>query len=1069
MYVHFFFSGFYKMSSDEDVTLILLLVMGGVSALATLAGGFFATRETQCQAAFTPWTTCTDECDTEPTRSRKYVIQSGAEACPYIDGYTETESCGPVQPCCEVEEDWAPEGTCSTTGLQKITRKLKANKPGGCDGITTEEFYACCYEEGDWDFDGACGEYETGMQRSIQTTAGCTPDKEYKDEPCAPCQGDWSNEIPESCPGPNECGFGAKTFSKTWNVTVPAIGTGTCPNVETLVCDVPTPPCPCPGTWPPDFPPCPTECGQPQTTVYRYWEPGTKDGGKNYESCPTSQSKTCPATPSCCVRTPWTPSGGCTPQGQKQVRTVTGSDCGEEDIATSQFLPCCGYTAWTPSGKCTPDGQKQEREEIENTDGPTCAKEEEQSIERNVPCCGYTEWTPSGQCTPDGQKQKRDVDTTVQGCAPEETEETTEQFMPCCGYTEWTPSGQCTKTPDGTDATLAKIRSVIESTDENPCAPEENPAFLTGADPCCAMDEGWSPVGVCTDGVQQYTKNPVGTTCQEGDGVKTEECAPCEGDWGPVCPSGCGYEGGSLEQTWVTTEPAVDTGTCPSGTRTTQCPATGACPSGMPLGVIVGGAAAGVAGAAGVFCTIYPEKCLESQPATGEDAQELLDEVDVNCIGYWDKYVEGFPECLSCGTDNVTYTATYKHYIKQTGAGAHCEYHDGYTRTKTCPATNPCSCPGKWDKVCPKKCGTPATTIQRTWNTNTPTNPFLAYDCPPSENVSCPQTLPCCTYNAWEPPLVTGEGACIEGQIDVSRSKSSNEPCLDNPSVDNRLTKKVSCQNCVGYWSENFPSCPTECGFGGGNVYKEWTTVIGQDANGYGKECPSTADRPSKYCPATSRCPCPGYWNAYPPCPTECGQPESTVTRTWAEGEKDPSKFYSSCPWPSSRTCPATSKCVTPDGTYFSYPADDYYARLAIGAKALPGQWLMATGYHEIGGNGPWYYSFTLPELIYIAGIGYEAHNRSDVLPSSFEWYTINPNGSWSGPVTMSEITSTKANNYGIASFRASKGYRGTLSKGLVFKINSYVLNPNDPTSGDDLDFRLNFGITGNYAGQFAT
>jgi hypothetical protein len=141
---------------------------------------------------------------------------------------------------------------------------------------------------------------------------------------------------------------------------------------------------------------------------------------------------------------------------------------------------------------------------------------------------------------------------------------------------------------------------------------------------------------------------------------------------------------------------------------------------------------------------------------------------------------------------------------------------------------------------------------------------------------------------------------------------------------------------------------------------------------------------------------------------------------------------------------------------------------LAIGAKALPGQWLMATGYHEIGGNGPWYYSFTLPELIYIAGIGYEAHNRSDVLPSSFEWYTINPNGSWSGPVTMSEITSTKANNYGIASFRASKGYRGTLSKGLVFKINSYVLNPNDPTSGDDLDFRLNFGITGNYAGQFA-
>jgi len=580
------------MSSDEDVTLILLLVMGGVSALATLAGGFFATRETQCQAAFTPWTTCTDECDTEPTRSRKYVIQSGAEACPYIDGYTETESCGPVQPCCEVEEDWAPEGTCSTTGLQKTTRKLKANKPGGCDGITTEEFDPCCYEEGDWDFVGACGEYETGMQRSKQTTAGCTAGKEYKDEPCAPCQGDWSNEIPESCPGPNECGFGGDVFSKTWNVTVPAIGTGLS---------------------------CPYE--------------------DEYE-----ETLPCPATPSCCVRTAWTPSGQCITEGQKQVRTVTGSDCGE-DNATFRFLPCCEYTAWTPSGGCTPNGQKQEREEIENTDGPTCAKEEEQSIERYVPCCGYTEWTPSEQCTPNGQKQVRNVDTTVQGCAPEETEETTEQFMPCCGYSDWEtkPSAECTKTPDGTDATLAKIRSIIESTDENPCAKEQT-ALTTRADPCCHITGGWQELGGCgkDSGLQVYTKNAVGTACQPADRMETRTCTPCEGDWKQTdCPGYCGYKGGTLKKTWVTTEPAEGTGTCPTDedAPTYNCPATTGCAT--------------------------------------------------DCKGgAWDLYQSGFPECdySLCSTPTVTYSRNWVGAEDATNGGQACPPRE----TKTCVETEKC-------------------------------------------------------------------------------------------------------------------------------------------------------------------------------------------------------------------------------------------------------------------------------------------------------------------------------------------------------------------------------------------
>jgi len=957
MYVHFFFSPFYKMSSDGDVTLILFLVMGGVSAVATAVGGYFSTRKEECQAAFTPWTPCTDECDTEPTRSRKYVIQSGASACPYIDGYTETESCGPVTPCCEVERDWAPEGTCSTTGLQKFTRTLRERETGACEDFPKENFVPCCFEKGDWALDGSCGEHTSGKQRYKQTTTGCPVDKEYKYEDCAPCVGAWSNEIPTSCP--TGCGFGGETFTKTWNVITEKIGTGTCPHVngfvESLECD-PTTLCPCPGNWS-AFPSCPTECGQPQTTVYRFWQPGSKDGGKNYQSCPTSDDpKICPATPSCCVRTEWTPSGQCENGQQRQIRTVVSC---AEDTDTMRFLPCCEYTPWTPSGQCENDLQAQVREEIENT-GPECAKEEDIVLEQTLACCPYSAWAPSGQCVDDMQKQVRGVTTLASGepCAPQEQETNgLERFMSCCGYSDWEPSGVCTENEEGTDAALAKVRSVIASTAENPCAPEET-TTLSGADPCCIEQGDWASVGGCVDGLQKYEQTVVGSACAPDVESRYDACAPCEGSWSEApCPTDCGlprYD--NIPKTWTTTTPAVGTGTCPTD--------------------------------------------ADAPPAP----------------------------------------------------------------TYSCLPTTPCVCEGEYDITCPTDCGYSGGDT-RTF-TQTGIVPGRAYGACPA-NESCPVINPCCEYTEWA-PLETGREACVDGQIILSRTKI-NPLCVEDPSVDTSLTKLVPCQNCEGSWSA-FPPCPTEeeCGFGGGNVYKTWTPTSPTDENGYGEACPTGA-APSQYCPATSRCPCPGSWNAYPPCPTECGQSESTVTRTWAEGEKDPSKFYNSCPTTSSTTCPATSKCVTPDGTYFSYPADDYYARVAIGAKALTGHWTMATGYHEIGGNGPWYYSFTLPELIYIQGIGYEAHERTDVLPSSFEWYTINPDGSWNGPVTMSEITSTKANNYTAAQFRASKGVRGTLSKGLVFKINSYVLNPNDPTSGDDLDFRLNFGITGSYAGQFAT
>jgi hypothetical protein len=1054
------------MSSDEQLSLILLLVMGGASVVATVAGGIFGTRKEGCQAAFTPWTPCTDECDVEPTRSRKYVITAGAAACPYIDGYTETESCGPVQPCCELERDWEPQGTCSTIGLQKFTRTLKENKDGACADFPTEQYVPCCREEGDWQLDGTCGQYEPGKQRYKQTTVGCPVEKDYRYEECAPCVADWSNDLPSECR--DSCGYRGETFTKTWNVITEKIGTGTCAHPdgyqESLSCPS-TDPCPCPGGFE-DFPSCPTECGQPQTTVYRFWQPGTKEADTDYQSCPTSESKTCPATPSCCARTEWTPSGQCTELGQKQVRTVT--DC-TEDTDEVRYMPCCEYTPWTPSGQCTAEGtQKQVRQEGDDSgltvisDGSImvpapCAKEETLVLEQDVPCCGYTTWTPSGQCTadqqkqvravgttvegcgpeetselekyapccgysewepsegctPDGQKQVRTVDTTVPGCAPEATTEL-EKFMDCCGYTEWTPSGQCSsdnkqtqvravgttvpgcvpeatsvlekdvpccgyttwtpsgqctadqqkqvravgttlpgcapeattelekfmaccgysewepsgtceETVGGTDAAQAKVRSVIASTTERPCAPEQTTQALVGADPCCIQKDDWAPVGVCTDKKQTEQQTVIGSACTPGLDTKTVPCAPCEGDWlSSPCPTGCGFAAQTdIAKTWTTTEPVVGTGTCPTDANapaapTYTCPATtpcvcegeydidcptgcgygggdtrtftqtgeisgriyGTCPANQTcdatpacpssVGVVTGAVGAGIAGAGGLFCSKYPELCFGGNPPmTGEDAQNLLDDTDVNCIGYWDKELPS--ECPSCGSSAKTYTATYSHYIKQKGGGAACEYHDGAQATKTCPATNPC-----------------------------------------------------CTYSEWK-PLVTGSAACVGGQISVSRTKT-NTPCAFNPSVDNRLEKSVPCTNCGGSWDASFPTCPT-CDYNGGTVYKEWNQTPGvyQDSNGYGEACPTDADRPSKYCPATPPCAtdCEGggwdnYKNGFPSCPTACGSGAVTYTRNWV-GATPATNGGDPCPPSETKTCPATPDCPPCQYTEWEY------------------------------------------------------------------------------------------------------------------------------------------------------
>jgi len=238
----------------------------------------------------------------------------------------------------------------------------------------------------------------------------------------------------------------------------------------------------------------------------------------------------------------------------------------EETLVLEQDAPCCGYSAWEPSGQCNDNIQKQVRSI--GTEEGCGAEETPATLEQDAPCCGYTEWEPSEGCTTDGQKQVRVVGTTVPGCAPEATKEL-EKYAPCCGYTEWTPSGACTATVDGTGTALSRIREVITSTTERPCAPEYTTAELEGSDPCCEYTE-WTPLPTaeCVNGQisMSRTKTPTSpSTCVRDPGTPADKefqgtahgsnCdATLDTDF-PPCPTNCGYGGGYVYKEWTVNTP----------------------------------------------------------------------------------------------------------------------------------------------------------------------------------------------------------------------------------------------------------------------------------------------------------------------------------------------------------------------------------------------------------------------------------------------------------------------------------------------------------------------------------
>jgi hypothetical protein len=104
--------------------------------------------------------------------------------------------------------------------------------------------------------------------------------------------------------------------------------------------------------------------------------------------------------------------------------------------------------------------------------------------------------------------------------------------------------------------------------------------------------------------------------------------------------------------------------------------------------------------------------------------------------------------------------------------------------------------------------------------------------------------------------------------------------------------------------------CPTACGQPESTVSATYSVVA--DAFGGGEECPyHDGFVIEKTCPATPGCavPCEGSWTS-PPCPSACGTPASTPSKTWSM--ETPAENGGSCPntGPApTYSCPATPAC----------------------------------------------------------------------------------------------------------------------------------------------------------------
>ena len=936
------------MSADDDLTVIMFMVLGTASAIAAAAGGFFGTRTQKCQGDFSPWSPCVGACDETPTRSRTYVITSEAPDCPYIDGYTETEVCGPVSPCCELVRDWEDPGDVPCeNGLKTFTRELRENKEGACAGFETERYAPCCQITGQWETVGEC---ENGQQRYTKDYIGeCPAGEVEKFEPCAPCVEGWdsyADGLPSCPPDAENCGFSGVSFKRTWRILADPIGTG-------------------------------KACTNPD------W---------------TEEEVECRAQAPCCDYNPPATDGVCSTSGElTYTRSYVNSNCKEDPDMNNikQYTEPCCYQAgdWAPVEGCVqiqiPNGSvDEEGNEVFVTvnrqkQKQTTAGCEEGTEERYVPCCGYTEWTPVGAC------EERDVEDpsgtgiaikkflqeiarqtgTSEGCGLEQ--EYLEQYpdpmmsilmgkphpmlsnlVPCCGYTEWENSGECTfSTEESDEPSQIMIRSLIEPS--NGCFPEQNTQILQKTVDCC-YEDAWAPVDYCTQdensGVykQQYQRNVFGTMCDETNNptTKYEPCETldeCPGSWDnyadgfPSCPEpGVCTDGITYTRIWVKEQAPAGFvySNCPSN-ETTTCPA-----------------------------------------------------VPCDCVQGWD--ITDCPTEPGFLGNDPTKMKTWRVTTAATGMGM-CsnDYEDGQTAPCDATALKQIECEGSWsawDNVCPTtetQCGYPGGQVSRSqaWTTSNTLEPGEEYiNCPTapkSETIDCPATGACeiqCEgswdrYSNGFPSCPTTEERCEYAGETFTRNWTTSEapPGQSYKDCPNPTTETLTCGPtgacnlpCEGSWdnyADGFPECPTECGYAGNTFTRNWTTDSAPPGQSY-IYCPPAEDK--KTCPAIQACASNGaiaggaltagaaavaWWCAInpgscttsagspptirsdvdvncvgqfdddvPACSSLCGQPEVPYKATYEHIIPQQGKG-SQCPYTDgyeyTRTCPETTRCCT--------------------------------------------------------------------------------------------------------------------------------------------------------------
>ena len=162
-------------------------------------------------------------------------------------------------------------------------------------------------------------------------------------------------------------------------------------------------------------------------------------------------------------------------------------------------------------------------------------------------------------------------------------------------------------------------------------------------------------------------------------------------------------------------------------------------------------------------------------------------------------------------------------------------------------------------------------------------------------------------------------------------------------------------RDCQGRFEQI--TCPTECGYPGGNITKRFIISPGGDPTGNGQACPEDqviTCQATQYCvradpvfestdsvlesqPAVVDRDCEGSYEE-PDCPTHCGYAGGTVTQQFIINQEGESQGNGqACPEPREYQCPATSACDYYALKNCVWGSTEAYTQECPDANQLPG------------------------------------------------------------------------------------------------------------------------------------